>query len=74
MNTIYQMNANELDSGVLESIRAAYKDKQIEIVVSEIDETEYLMRSPANREFLLRAIERVEAGVGIVTPDQEEFQ
>lgn len=74
MNTIYQMNANELDIGVLESIRAAYKDKQIEIVVSEIDETEYLMRSPANREFLLRAIERVEAGVGIVTPDQEEFQ
>ena len=74
MNTIYQMNANELDIGVLESTRAAYKDKQIEIVVSEIDETEYLMRSPANREFLLRAIERVEAGVGIVTPDQEEFQ
>jgi len=68
------MNANELNGGLLESIKAAYKNKEIEIVVSEIDETEYLMRSPANREALLRAMNDIEAGVNIIVPDQEQFQ
>ncbi len=41
-----------------------FKDKDIEIVVceaaqSEEDETAHLLRSPANRERLLKAIENV---------------
>ncbi len=74
MQTTYQVNANEIDQGLLESIKAVFKDKEIEITVTELDETEYLLRSPANREQLLQAIERVEAGIGIVTPDQEQFR
>lgn len=61
MQTIYQINANELDENLLESIKALFKNKEIEIVVTERDETAYLLRSPANREKLLRAIEDVEA-------------
>jgi hypothetical protein len=37
------------------------------------DETEYLMRSQANRERLLRAISDVESSQSIITPDQEQF-
>jgi antitoxin YefM len=74
MHTIYQSNANELDESLVESIKTLYKDKEIEITVAEIDETEYLLRNPENRAQLLRAIERVEAGMGIITPDQEQFQ
>lgn len=74
MHTTYQVNANEIDQGLLESIKAVFKDKEIEITVTELDETEYLARSPVNREHLLQAIERVEAGIGIVTPDQEQFR
>lgn len=74
MHTIYQINANELNESLLESIRTLFKDKEIEITITERDETEYLLRSPANREFLLRAVERVEKGIGIITPDQEQFQ
>ncbi|MCY7344985.1 MAG: hypothetical protein LH614_02100 [Pyrinomonadaceae bacterium] len=74
MQTIYQINADELDQKLLESIKALFKNKEIEIIVSERDETAYLMRSPANRERLLRAVRDVEANRHIVVPEQEQFQ
>ena len=74
MQTIYQINANEIDENLLDSIKALFKNKEIEIVVTERDETAYLLRSPANREKLLRAVEDVEANRNIITPDQEQFQ
>lgn len=74
MQTIYQINADELDQNILDSIKALFKNKEIEIVVTELDETEYLLRSTANREQLLRAIEDVEANQNIITPNQEQFQ
>ena len=74
MQTIYQINADELNQDFLESIKALFKNKDIEIVVTERDETAYLLRSPANRERLLRAIEETEANCNIVTPNQEQFQ
>ena len=73
MNTIYQVNANEIDQGLLASIKAALKDKEIEITVNEFDETEYLLRSPANRDSLIRAVKDIEEGRNIITPDQDEF-
>lgn len=60
MQTIYQTNADELDQNLLDSIKALFKHKDIEIVISDPDETAYLLRSPANRERLLRAVRDVE--------------
>ena len=74
MHTIYQVNANEIDQGLLASIKAAFKDKEIEITVTELDETEYLLRSPANRDSLIRAVKDIEEGRNIITPDQDEFR
>ena len=74
MQTIYQINADEIDQSLLESIKALFKNKEIEITVTERDETAYLLRSPANRERLLRAIEDVERNRNIVVPNQEQFQ
>ncbi len=74
MHTIYQINANEIDETLLESIKAAYKGKDVEITVTEIDETEYLLRSPANRVALVRAVKDIDENRNIVTPDQEQFQ
>jgi antitoxin YefM len=74
MNAIYQLKADELDQAFLDSIKAAFKDKEIEITVSERDETAYLLRSPANRERLLGAIADVEKSENIVTVDQEQFR
>ncbi len=74
MQTIYQVNADELDQTLLDSIKLQFKHKKIEIFVSEIDETEYLMRSPANRDYLLRVIQDVEGNQNLVVPPQEQFQ
>ncbi len=74
MQTIYQLNADDLDLKIIESIKAQFTHKEIELVVFERDETEYLQSSPANREALLRAIADVEAGRNLITPDQEQFR
>ena len=74
MFTIYRLNADELDASFLESLKAAFPHKEIEIAVVETDETAYLLRSPANRESLLAAVADVEAGRNLVAPDQTPFR
>ena len=74
MQTIYQINADDLNEDFLEGLRTTFKHKEIEIVVYERDETAYLLRSPANRARLLEAIADVEQNRNIVVPDQEQFQ
>lgn len=74
MNAIYQGKADELDQNFIESVKAAFKDKEIEITVYERDETAYLLRSSANRDQLLRAIADVQNSDNLVTPDQDQFQ
>jgi antitoxin YefM len=74
MQTIYQINADELDESILESIKALFKHKDIEIVVFERDETAYLLRSDNNRERLLQAVKDVEENRNIIVPNQEQFQ
>ena len=74
MFTIYRLNADELDADFLESLKAAFRHKEIEIAVGEADETEDLLRSPANRERLLAAVADVEAGRNVVVPEQTAFR
>lgn len=74
MNAIYQGRADELNQDFVEAVKAAFKDKEIEITVYERDETAYLLRSPANRERLLRALSDVNRSENIVIPNQDEFQ
>ena len=74
MDAIYHVKADELDQRFLDTIKELFKDKEIEIAVSERDETAYLLRSPANREHLLRAVADVDRSQHIVTPEQEQFQ
>lgn len=74
MQTIYQINADDLNEDFLEGLRTTFKHKEIEIVVYERDETAYLLRSPANRARLLEAVADVDQNRNIVVPDQEQFQ
>lgn len=60
MHTTDRLHANELDEKFIESLKALFGDKDIEIMVSEVDETAYLLRSEANKERLLKAIENFE--------------
>ncbi len=74
METIYQLNADDLNEDFLEGLKASFKHKEIEIVVYERDETAYLLRSPSNRARLLESVADVEQNRNLVIPDQEPFQ
>jgi hypothetical protein len=48
MTTTYQLDVNELTVGLIDSIKAAFANKKINIIVSEagaFDETEYRLRT-----------------------------
>lgn len=74
METIYQLNADDLNDDFLEGLKASFKHKEIEIVVYERDETAYLLRSRANRSRLLKAVDDIQQNRDLVIPDQEQFQ
>ncbi len=66
MTTTYKLNAKELSETVIKSIKEAFKDKDIEITVTDnIEETEYLLSTEANKKHLYQAIEDLEQGKGI---------
>ena len=60
MQISYRLNANELDNNFLESLKAAFQNKEIEIIVYESDETTFLLQNPANRDKLLTAVENIQ--------------
>ncbi len=76
MTTTYHLNVNELSVEILNSIKAAFKDKTVDITVTEaLDETEYLLSSPANRESLERSMQQAEKGdVVVFTLDELQKQ
>lgn len=73
MTAIYRLNANEIDAQFLDDIKAKFSDKQIEIVVSELDETEYLLSSKINKERLMNAIEDVKNGQNLIEVNLDSF-
>ncbi|MCY7381115.1 hypothetical protein QUB60_11370 [Microcoleus sp. A2-C5] len=74
MSTVYRLKASELDSNFLEQIKAIFGDKEIEISVSECDETEYLLKSEVNKNKLLKAIENVKDRQNLVEVDLQDLQ
>lgn len=66
METTYRLNAKELSVELIQSIQAAFKDKNIEITVTDqVDETDYLLSTESNKKQLYKSIEELEQGKGI---------
>ncbi|KOR38369.1 MULTISPECIES: hypothetical protein [Planktothricoides] len=61
MSTVYRLKASEINNDLLEKIKAKFGNKEIEIVVSELnqDETEYLFKSEPNKNRLLSAVDNI---------------
>jgi len=74
MTTTYRLRADELDPTFVETVKAAFAHKMIEIQVMEADETDDLLSDPVRRERLLRAAADVAGGRNVVLPDQTQFQ
>lgn len=72
MYTTYKLKANDLNEDFLQSVKALFHDKVVEIAIcdsaeAEEDETNYLLSNPANRERLLAAIHNVEQNKATVS-------
>lgn len=74
MQSIYRLKANELNDNFLEGLKTTFKDKDIEIIVSELDETEYLFRSEANKEKLLQAVENVKQRKNLIEVNLDDLE
>ena len=79
MYTVYRLNADELSVEFLESIKALFPHKTIEIAVTEAetieqDETDYLLKNQANRARLLDALENVRQQRNLVSVDLADLQ
>lgn len=74
MHSIYRINTNELDRNFIDALKVTYPDKEIEIVVYEVDETAYLLASEANKKHLLQAIKNVKEKSNLVEVDIENLE
>ena len=71
MQTSYQINTADLTVDFITFLKNTYKNKYINISVSEMDETDYLLSNAMNKKILLQRIEDVKNGENIVTPSNE---
>lgn len=74
MQSSYRLKANELDEQFIAGLKATYKDKDIEILVYEINETEYLFKSDANRDKLMEAKANIENKTNLIEIDLEDLE
>ncbi len=75
METVFRLKASELNNKFLAIIRSLFKEKEIEISISDtVDETSFLLKDPKNRAHLLEAIEEVKRNKNLVRFTGEEFK
>lgn len=74
MHTTYRLNASELNQDFLEGLKATFRDREIEIVVYAVDETDYLLKSDANRARLLAAKANVESGENCIVVSLQDLE
>ena len=65
MVSTYHIDEKELTVEFLKSIKAHFKNKKLTVTIAEeIDTTEYLLASPANKKHLLKANSDLQKGKG----------
>lgn len=73
MYATYCLKANELDMKFIKLLKSLYTGKEIEIIIHDIDETDYLSQSPKNKMNLLKAIDNINKGKGLIEVDLQQI-
>lgn len=66
MYSSYKMKADDLDDTFINAIKSIFKNKEIEIIVYDHDEIEYLLASDANKTQLFQAIKNVKKNKNLI--------
>ncbi len=75
MTTTYYLEEKELNENFISSVKKLFKDKKLAITIQEeMDETEYLMSSEANKERLFQALEDYSKKQNIIEVDWDELK
>ena len=61
-----KLREEELNADLIQSIKNSFKGREIEIQITDMDETAYLLSSEANKKHLYKSMEELEEGKGIV--------
>lgn len=73
MQSSYRLKANELDEKFIAGLKETYKDKDIEIIIYEVNETEYLLQSDVNRQRLMQAKANVDNKTNLIEIDLKDL-
>lgn len=74
MFATYTLSKDELNEVFLHNLKNFGNSDKLMISVEDYDETEYLMKSTANRDFLLRGIKNVEEGKNLISINIQEIE
>ncbi len=61
MQAVFDMNIEEFDNNFFEMLKTKFKNAKMKIIIKE-DETEYLLKNEANREFLMKSLDELKNG------------
>lgn len=77
MKHTISLELDELNSGLIQHLKDMFsnsRQKRVTIIVDdEVDETDYLLQSSANRERLLRSLDNARQG-NVISPDLSAFR
>jgi len=68
------LKAGEIDVDFIKDLKDTFGTQEIDIVVSEFDETEYLLKSEPNTARLLKGIDNIKNGRNLIEVDLDDRQ
>jgi len=60
MQAIYHTSMDELSFAFIENLKKQFQNSKVDIVIKDMDETDYLNNSTKNKQYLEEAIQEVE--------------
>lgn len=71
MTATYELNLDELSPEFVDQLKRMFKKGRIEIRVTETDETDEIRQNSALHERLLRSLDEVRSGGGVVITQEQ---
>ncbi len=69
MSSTININTDDLTPDFIDRIKKLFPHKEVEILIYEQDDTDYLMSTEANKKHLLDAVKRIENKEGLIDID-----